>query len=587
MSTLRNSVARREVAKYLNMQKAKTAPIVPESAPVAPPRPVMDQNTGLDLTDLNMLTSAGLVQQAPQSAFFDGNKFFGGFGPTQMYITDYWELRAKSTQLFKENLYARGIIRRYVTNVINTGLSPEAMPEESILGLPEDSLDDWTEDVENRFHIWATRPEVCDFKKSQVFGKIQRTAKREAIVSGDVLVVLRFNSKTQMPAVQLVSGSKVQTSLQDQVAKGHKVRHGVELNADGQQVAYWVRQDSGKFKRLPRVGRRGRRVAFLLYGTDKRMDEVRGEPILSIVLQSLREIDRYRDSAQRKAVINSMLALVVTKKDDKPGTTPLGGGALRKDTADVVQGDGTTKEYNLASQIPGVVLDELQTNEDVKGFGSEGIDVNFPPFEEAIVSAMAWAMETPPEILKLAFSSNYSASQAANNEYKIFLNKERQSMGDEFCSPVYELWMIAEVLRGIIQANGLLEAWRNPQDYETFGAWVASDWSGAIKPATDIVKMAKGMKVNVDENFYSRQRACREVSGEKLSKVIRKNKKANLEIADAARPLLELKQEFASVPNQGGDNAAMSAMLDEKFEEVMDTLVERTIDTLAEDAVVK
>ena len=92
-------------------------------------------------------------------------------------------MRQRSAQLFTENLYARGLIRRLVTNEINTGLTPEALPDEKIIGVPEDSLGDWTEDVENRFHLWGRSPRQCDWKHASTFGELQRKARTEALVS--------------------------------------------------------------------------------------------------------------------------------------------------------------------------------------------------------------------------------------------------------------------------------------------------------------------------------------------------------------------------------------------------------------------
>ena len=51
---------------------------------------------------------------------YDGEKFAGGFGITDIFTTDYWTLRRRSAQLFKENLYAKGLIRRLITNEITT-----------------------------------------------------------------------------------------------------------------------------------------------------------------------------------------------------------------------------------------------------------------------------------------------------------------------------------------------------------------------------------------------------------------------------------------------------------------------------------
>jgi hypothetical protein len=49
-------------------------------------------------------------------SFDDGSKFAGGFGVTELLLADYWTLRQRSSQLFEQNLYARGLIRRLVTN---------------------------------------------------------------------------------------------------------------------------------------------------------------------------------------------------------------------------------------------------------------------------------------------------------------------------------------------------------------------------------------------------------------------------------------------------------------------------------------
>ena len=201
---------------------------------------------------------AGQVDFDPfQNSLFDGGKFAGGFGPTQVQSVDYWTLRARSAQLFNENLYARGLIRRLITNEINTGLTPEACPDEQVLGFAEDYLADWTESVENRFGLWAKNPQVCDWLKESTFGEIQRTVRREALVEGDILVVLLQDPETKLPAIQLVSGSSVQTpygSTSAQVPAGHEIVHGVEKDALGRVFAYHIRQKDGSFRKILAYG---------------------------------------------------------------------------------------------------------------------------------------------------------------------------------------------------------------------------------------------------------------------------------------------------------------------------------------------
>lgn len=523
------------------------------------------------LSELMPFAYAG--QQAfdnPEWSVWDGEKYWGGFGRTQQQHVDYWTLRARSEQLFTENLYARGLINRLVTNEINTGLTPEASPDEQILGLEEDSLLDWTELVENRFVLWGKLPVVCDYKHESTFGDLQRQARMEALISGDVLVVLRNNQQTKLPMVQLIKGSSVQTpwgGISD-LKKDHEIRHGVEYDAFERVVAYHVRQKDGAFKRLPAYGEKSkRRLAWLVFGTQKRLDGVRGEPILSLVLQSLKEIDRYRDSAQRKAVVNSILAMWIKKGEEKLGTLPMTGAAVKRGSASVSDDttEGTPRKFKFGQYIPGVIIDELQVGEEPVMKGGEGIDINFGAFEEAIIQAVAWANEIPPEILRLAFSNNYSASQAAINEFKIYLNKIWVDFGEQFCSPIYTPWLIGEVMLGKLSAPRLLEAWRNPAMHDVLAAWLSVDWYGAIKPSTDVVKQAKGSQILIQEGWSTNARESRITTGTKFSKNIKRLRRENEQKVAALQPLLELQEKL-----KGTQQQSVEAFEDKIIELVVD-----------------
>jgi predicted DNA-binding transcriptional regulator len=102
------------------------------------------------------------ISSARAGAGIPARIFRVAFGYTELLITDYWTLRARSADLFQRNIYARGLIRRLVTNEINVGLHLEATPEEAILGKKEDELADWSEEVENRFRLWCDNPAICD-----------------------------------------------------------------------------------------------------------------------------------------------------------------------------------------------------------------------------------------------------------------------------------------------------------------------------------------------------------------------------------------------------------------------------------------
>ena len=509
-----------------------------------------------DLPNRSNYAYAGQNYQSSwQHSIFDGEKFFGGYGATQIYQTDYWTLRARSRELFSTKLYARGLIRRLITNEIGTGLMPEARPEEGILGLSDEYLSEWTDTVENRFSIWAENPNLCDYYGQMTFGELQAQARMEALINGDILVVNRLN-KVGLPSVQIVSGDKVRSpdlSNDNKMPDGHYTKHGVEFNKQGKIVAYWIYDsDSAKYERLPAYGNKSkRRVAWLVYGTEKLMDNVRGEPLLSLIMQSLKEIDRYRDSTQRKAVNNSLLAGFVEKTQDKPSSLPLSGGAVRSDSATVIDANGNSKDLKMSQFIPGMFVEQLQAGESIKLMNGDGTDLNFGTFEEAILRGISFGYEIPPEIYFLSFSNNFSASAAAINEFKMYLEKIRAKFGDNFCKQIYVDWLIAETLLKKINAIGFLSAWRNPVLYDVFGAWTAVDWYGSIKPSTDMLKQVKASKMLIDNGLSTFSREARHLTGTKFSRNI---KRLSKEVKDKINRVDSQYAEFENLHNQQEKN---------------------------------
>lgn len=507
--------------------------------------------------------------------FFDGEKFFGGFGPTLFNFPDYWALRQRSSQLFTENLYARGLIRRLVTNEINTGLTLQAEPNDELLEqLSEEEAEEWAENVESRFEIWAATPKLCDFEGQRTWAKLQEEARRESLIEGDILVVLRTDRRTGLPQVQLIRGGRVVTPLRRPSGDTRDITQGVELDARGRTVAFHVRQPGfgfGETIRIPAVGpKSGKRMAWLEYGSDKRMDAVRGMPLLGIILQSLKELDRYRDSEQRAATINALLAMFIQKTEDMPSTRPWGGGAVRRA---VVQSDadatGAVREFNIAAATPGVVFEELQTGETPQSFNTSRPNVNYGAFESAVVQAIAWANEVPPEILTLAFSNNYSASKAAINEFKGYISRVRKDFGETFCQPVYVEWLVAEVGAFRIEAPGLLEARRSVLRYVEAGAWLRAVWAGPVKPSVDLGKDVKAYKEAIDANLVSATRASEDLFGVRFTRSL-KRRMREIRAIQKMNETLGLESVAEVAPTAGRDGDGTQAIVDRVIEELRD-----------------
>lgn len=529
-----------------------------------------DKKQGTPTISVEDLPDAAAGNHYPsyENALMTGDKFIDGYGMTQLLDFDYWTLRNRSTALYSENIYAQGILNAFVTNIINTGLTLDATPVGELLPHDDDFLNDWAEKVEARFKMYCDSPQMCDFYGKHTYGELQAIRELHGLVEGDVLTVYHFDKLTQLPKVQLISSSCVQSPLTPKLTKGHTVEYGVEKNSEGVEVAYWVMKTDGTYTRYPCYGvSSGRRVANLYRPGKNMMNHTRGIPLLGNVLQSLREIDRYRDSVQRKALTASFIALAVEKDADTIGAKPLGSASSRS-----ISGTANGNySLNLKQFNPGVFIDDMPAGHKIKMMGSDGTDLSFAEFEAAIINAIAWTKEVPPEVIKKSFSSNYAASKQANAEFSMFLDMQRTNITKQNDHPFYAEWLYIEVVKGNIEAQGLLEAWRDPNKYATKQAWCSSDWSGSIKPNADLVKESKGWESLVNNGFATRSKASKSLTNTKFSTNVKRLARENELLAQAARPMLELQQEYGAEAVQAFVKDNVSA---ERHDEIMAAIEE-------------
>jgi lambda family phage portal protein len=493
------------------------------------------------------------------SGVFNGDKFPNSFGATKDYVwTDYWTLRKRSTQLFKENPYCKGLLKKLITNEIGTGLNLESTPIAQIIGLSEEEAQVWGDGIEILYSIWAKYENLCHWQELKDFGEQQREARATALISGDVLVIKHISKKTGLPQYEYIDGSNIQTLHDTKPREGNRLVHGVELDKRGRQVAYHVvieEQDDNsltpktKTKRIPAFGEKTKnRIAWLIYGTEKRLDEVRGEPFLASVLYMMKELDRYRDSEQRAATINSMLPLFIKKtKPIGPGTQPMAAGAVRSKNTTVEQPDGSSKNYNMTSWLPGTVLDELAEGEEPESFATARPNVNYGKFEETILNVLAWVNEVPPEIMVSKFQNNFSASRQANNEFEVYLKKQRYINAKNLNQKVYEDLVLSLALTGQIKASGLLDAWRNRSTkWKEYGAWLNAEWSGIARPSVDMKKEADAFISLEEKGFVTRDQITKRFAGMSFDAVTIKRSREQTILEKKGNEQMQLSLEFPS-----------------------------------------
>lgn len=368
-------------------------------------------------------------------------------------IYDLDMLRARSRDLLRNAPLAGGAVNTVVTNVVGTGLLLEPQIDGAALGLSEDEADEWEEQAEREWCLFADSPEI-DAARTLNFVGIQELALRSVLGSGDVLVLLPAIARDGSPyrtKLQLVEADRLSNPNNKQDTD--RLAGGVEKDVNGAPVVYHVQSthpgttlatQKTEWTPVQAYGKSGRRNVLHLF-KPLRPGQSRGIPYLAPVMKPLKQLDRYTDSEIMAAVVSGMYTVFI--KND------LGGADLAPMAPTSETGGATSDEdYKLAS---GAIVG-LAPGESIETANPGRPNAAFDPFVQAVLRQIGVGLELPFEILIKHYTASYSAARAAILDAWKFFVMRRQWLAQHLCQPVYEAFLWEAVLSGRIQAPGFI-----------------------------------------------------------------------------------------------------------------------------------
>lgn len=468
---------------------------------------------------------------------WDGSKFWGSLGPVSNWtFVDYWTLRRRSAELFRTNIYAKGIIRRLVWNEIHTGIVATPTPPGTILfpgadvARSEELAVDWGDRIAKQFDLYASSPAVFDWGKEETFGAFQARVRMESLISGDGIIISRIDENTGLPRWQWVNGDHVRTPDSRSVEDGHYIKHGVEFDRWGRRVAFYVqsvRGDEFVYERVPVRGKKsGRLISWMVYGGEHFVDDVRGEPFLSDSIYMLKDLDRTRDAEVRASLVNAMIPLFLEEEPEhiSVGARPtdfMRGSGLSNSQANpaapcVPDVKPPTDKIDIMN--PGTIY-HTPSGGKIQSFQTNRPNVNYSAFEKSIIAVLAWSHGLPPEVLMLEFGNNYSASRQANNEFEVYLSRFVKNFAGQVMQPMYDEWLTQLVLTGQLELPGFVRAYGVPAQWRTVSAWKQCTWTGLNRPSVDRLKEAQASQTLLDNGLTTFDIEARRHSGLSFAQV--------------------------------------------------------------------
>lgn len=439
---------------------------------------------------------------------WDGEKTLGELGVVQRLIPDYRRLRLRMYHAYATIDTIKIIASKFFYWTIGSGLKLQVEPNRTVLeseGIKNDKAvyAKFQKDAEARFMVYANS-KLSDYAGGKSLHDLAMNAYQGEFLGGDMLCIVRFGEYG--PNMQVISGEHVCDPeiemIESAKGRGNKVKHGIEIDPKGAEVAYFVVQEKvdglDTFERIVAYGENsGERLAWMVSGKKISPDHVRAVPKMSQSLEKVNKLDRYSEATVTKAEQGAKVVHTIEHLEYSTGENPLQQAVARKRGETVITGTDIDRNRVLADGIANELREttsgmsyNMPNGATLKSFQSRA-EEDYPAFKKAIFEEVSAGSNLPPEVAMQMYNSNYSASRAAINSFGYIVFVDRNKFSNDFYVPFYKLWLKFQILSKKISAPGYLENINNPMVTESYSQ---CRFTGKNMPHIDPLKEIKAVR---------------------------------------------------------------------------------------------
>jgi lambda family phage portal protein len=358
----------------------------------------------------------------------DANRAAGGVALSR--------LRAQARDLVRNNPWAERGLRRIVTNTVGWGIKPKAKGRNA-------------KKIAELWKRWAETTQ-CDATGRLTMYGLQKLVMRTIVESGEVLILRRLRRLEDGLAIplqlQILEPDHLDTGKDGiRTAQGGKIVQGVELNAYGQRVAYWLFDEHPGGGDQVSISRRVSADQVLHVFEQRRPGQVRGTSWFAPVDVRLHDFDEFEDATLMKQKIAACMAAFVTDQD---GTASALG-----------EGSTSTSGQPIDSLEPGMIVN-LPAGKQVE-IASPPAATDHQSFSATALRGVAAGLGVTYEDLTGDYSQvNYSSARMARIASNADVQDWRWNMLiPQFCVPAWD-WMVdALVLAGQVAVVDAPATW--------------------------------------------------------------------------------------------------------------------------------
>ncbi len=391
-----------------------------------------------------------------------------------------------------------------------------AKPNWKVLGLTEEWADEYQDDVESKFTLWAESPENwVDASRMNTLTSMVRLAIASWGYSGEVLATAEWMRDKVSPyktAIQMIDTDRLGNpygQMESSVLRG-----GVQMNNFGAPIGYHIRNghptdindvNSYTFKYIPATKPWGRRQVIHII-EQLRPGQTRAIAQMVSALKEMKMTKNYRDVVLQSAVVNASFAATVESELPAEAVyAALGAGQTNNMTAWAANYMGAIGDYygkktmqmngtKIPHLFPGTKL-EIRNPTSPGGVGSN--------FEQSLLRYISAALGVSYEQLSHDYSqTNYSSARAAANETEKRMKTKKRLIADRFASHIFRLWLEEAINAGTVKLPPGAPNWYDGQNAD---AYARCSWTGAGRGQIDELKETQAAILRLKYNLSTHE----------------------------------------------------------------------------------
>lgn len=440
--------------------------------------------------------------------------------PWEDIDSNNFTLRQRSRMLYMASPIGASAIKTNRTNVVGNGLKLQSNINRQVLGMTKEQAEEWQKKTEAEFELWASKKNACDATGMNDFYGIQQLALMSWLMSGDTFAVIKRYDRTPLHPyglrIHLIEADRVRTPAENSdgliyMTRGkakdtnNEIYDGVEVDGNGKVVAYYVANTYPfeptltftDFKRIEAYNRITGLPNILHIMDSERPDQYRGVPYLAQIIEPVLQTNRYTNAEIMAAVVQSFHTAFITTETD-PTEMPFNEAIPEEE-----QISDSSDDYEMG---PGTI-NLLQPGEDVRFNTPTHPNTGFDVFVKAICDQIGAALEIPRDLLLKEFNASYSASRAAMLEAWKAFKMRREWLTNDFCKPVYEIWLTEAIALGRIQAPGFFN---DPLIHQ---AYLGSEWIGPAQGTLDPTKEIEAAIMAIEAGLSTHEQEAIKLNG--------------------------------------------------------------------------